>query len=186
MRITSGRLKGLKLKTPRFGGLRPMTERTRKALFDILGPAVKGARVLDLFCGTGAVGLEALSRGAQEVVFVDANPRSLALVKENLKHARMLGQAHLKRLTLPQGLGRLKGPFDLIFITPPYDQGLGQKVLEGLPSRLLTPESLVVVEERQGTPLPQETDVLTLVQERRYGEAQLSFYRRKNPCVVPK
>ncbi len=179
MRITSGKLKGLKLKTPRFTGLRPMTERTRKALFDILGPRVQGARVLDLFCGTGAVGLEALSRGAKQVVFVDANPRSLSLVRENLKHARMLGQASLKRLTLPQGLDRLRGPFDLIFVTPPYDQVLGALVVKTLPPRLLAPEALVIVEERQGTSLPKETDILTLVQERRYGEAQLSFYRRK-------
>jgi len=181
VRITAGKVKGLKLKTPRFPGVRPMTERARKALFDILGPGVEGARVLDLFCGTGAVGIEALSRGAEEVVFVDASKRSLALVAENLKRAGFSENAKLLRRSLPEGLVSLLslGSFDYIFITPPYGQGLGERTLKALDPTLLAPEALVVVEERAGVELPSETALLTLADTRRYGEARLFFYRRK-------
>ena len=179
MRITSGKFRGLRLKTPRFTGVRPMTERARKALFDILGPHLEGAVVVDLFCGTGALGIEALSRGAQRVTFVDASPQSLKLVMENLKRAGVLDAAQIKRLKLPQGVLRLKGPFDFIFITPPYGQGLGEQTLKALPARLFTPETVVVLEERRGITLPNQTSCLNIFDLRRYGEAQLAFYRRK-------
>ncbi len=181
MRITAGKAKGLRLKTPASRDVRPMTERARKALFDILGPQIEGKRILDLFSGTGAVGIEALSRGARKVVFVDASSRSLALIRENLRRAGFESQAKVLRRTLPQGLKNLAsfGPFDLIFVTPPYGQGLAAKVLEALEGDLLAPEGLVIVEEREGEKLFSETSLLTLIDQRRYGQTELFFYRRK-------
>ncbi len=181
MRITAGKAKGLRLKTPASRDVRPMTERARKALFDILGPRIERKRILDLFSGTGAVGLEALSRGAGEVVFVDASPKSLALIRENLRRAGFESQAKVLKRSLPQGLKNLVsfGPFDLVFVTPPYGRGLAAKVLEALEGDLLVPEGLVIVEEREGEGLFSETPLLTLIDQRRYGQTELFFYRRR-------
>ncbi len=180
MRITSGRLRGLRLKTPKGADIRPMMDRVRKALFDVLGERVKGARVLDLFCGTGALGIEALSRGAQEVVFVDQSPKALALVKENLRRAKIEEGAQIKRLTLPRELSRLKeeGPFDLVFVTPPYGRGLAAKTLPFL-LELITPRGVVVVEERaeEEVPYPQG---LKPFKEKTYGATRLLFFFRED------
>ena len=153
-------------------------DKVRKALFDSLGPEVSGKRVLDLFCGTGALGLEALSRGAEEVVFVDHSGDALSLVRENLKR---LGEerAVILKLELPRGLSRLEGPFGLVFITPPYGKGLARRTLLALSPTLLSEEALVIVEERAGEELPVETPLLTRVKQRRYGQTELHFYRRK-------
>ncbi len=181
MRIIAGKVKGLKLKTPSSKGIRPMTERARKALFDILGLKVEDARVLDLFCGTGAVGIEALSRGAKEAVFVDSSHRSLSITKKNLKRAQFLENSTLIKCTLPAGLKDLisLGPFDIVFITPPYGRGLGVKTLKALSPLLLYQNSIVVLEERAGQDLLSETDVLTSFDQRRYGQTEFFFYRRK-------
>ncbi len=180
MRITSGRLRGLRLKTPKGADIRPMMDRVRKALFDVLGERVKGARVLDLFCGTGALGIEALSRGAQEVVFVDQSPKALALVKENLRRAKIEEGVQIKRLTLPRELSRLKeeGPFDLVFVTPPYGRGLAAKTLPFL-SELISPGGVVVVEERaeEEVPYPQG---LKPFKEKIYGATRLLFFFRED------
>ncbi|NPB08765.1 MAG: 16S rRNA (guanine(966)-N(2))-methyltransferase RsmD [Thermodesulfobacteria bacterium] len=178
MRITSGRLRGLRLKAPKGADIRPMMDRVRKALFDVLGEKVEGARVLDLFCGTGALGIEALSRGAGEVVFVDQSPQALALVRENLRRAKIEEGARIKRLTLPRDLSRLEkeGPFDLVFVTPPYGRGLAAKTLPQLP-KLVAPGGLVVVEERaeEEVPCPEG---LELLKEKTYGATRLFFFRR--------
>ncbi len=181
MRVTAGKVKGLKLKVPRSREIRPMTERARKALFDILGPKVEGARVLDLFCGTGAVGIEALSRGAKEAVFIDSSLKSLSLTKENLKKARFLENSILIKCTLPGGLKNLMslGAFDILFITPPYGSGLAVKTLKALSPLFLCQDSIVVVEERVGEETPCETEILTSFDRRRYGQTELYFYRRK-------
>ncbi len=181
MRITSGRFRGLRLKTPKTPGIRPMMDRVRKALFDILGEEIEGSKVLDLFCGTGALGLEALSRGAREVVFVDQNPKALGLVKENLHRARVQGGIKLLRLSLPRDLARLhpEGPFDVIFVTPPYGQGLARRTLQGLGS-LIRPGGWIIVEERVGEKILPPPE-LELHKEKTYGKTCLFFFRRSAP-----
>ncbi len=178
MRITAGKFRGLPLKAPRTQQIRPMMDKVRKSLFDSLGDKVAGAKVLDLFCGTGALGLEALSRGAMEVVFVDRSSEALAWVRENLKKARVTEGVKLLKRHLPGGLEGLAGPFDLIFITPPYGKGLAEKTLFPA-AALLAPEGLVVVEIGPGETLPSETSSLTRVKKKRYGQTELHFYRRK-------
>lgn len=155
-----------------------MTDKVRKALFDSLGPAVSECRVLDLFCGTGALGLEALSRGAKEVVFVDCAREAVSLVQKNLE---LTGEKRGKifKLELPRGLSRLKGPFDLVFVTPPYGKGLAKRTVLSFPVDLLSAEALVIVEERAGEELPLETPLLTKFKQKRYGQTELHFYRRK-------
>ena len=180
MRITSGKFRGLKLKSPKGPGIRPMMDRVRKSLFDALGPEVVEARVLDLFCGTGALGLEALSRGAKEVVFVDQSAKALALVKANLARARLSEGYILLRLSLPRGLAKVfpYGPFGIIFLTPPYGRGLAEKLLPLLPD-LLVPGGLLVVEERVGLVLPQ-VPRLELTNQKKIGQTELFFWRRED------
>lgn len=180
MRITGGKARGLKLVSPKMAGVRPMTDRTRKALFDILGPKVCGARVLDLFSGTGALGLEALSRGAKEVVFAEASSRMLEVIRENLKKAGFQDKARVYKARLPRDLRCLpEGPYEIIFITPPYGTGLARETLSRLKPSFLAEGGLIVVEERKQSGFEVENTPWEPVETRRYGETVLYFWRRK-------
>ena len=125
MRVIAGSLKGRRLKAPTWEGLRPTSDKLRETLFNVLGPRVVGARVLDGFAGTGALGIEAISRGAVEVVFVEQDRRAQALVAKNLAHCGIaLGYAIL-RATVARGLEQLRAapefaPFDIVLLDPPY------------------------------------------------------------------
>ena len=197
MKITGGFLKGRNLYCPPASALeiRPLRTRIRKALFDILGDDLSGLRVLDLFSGTGALGIEALSRGAEFVLFVDSNKKSVELIKKNLERFNLLDKAMILQIALPQGLKKIKERFfflrkgegsqketlhyDLVFITPPYRTGLSLKTLENLPSEILNPKALIVVEEESGVDLPEEVAQFELEDKRAYGETTLYFYRIK-------
>jgi len=179
MRITGGKARGLKLISPKTSGVRPMTDRTRKALFDILGPRVCGARVLDLFSGTGALGLEALSRGAEEVIFAELSSRMLEVIRENLKKAGFEEKARVYKVRLPRDLRCLpEGPYNLIFITPPYGTGLARETLSRLKPSFLAEGGLIVVEERKQADFEVENIPWEVVEIRRYGETVLHFLRR--------
>jgi 16S rRNA (guanine966-N2)-methyltransferase len=197
LKITGGFLKGRNLYCPPASALeiRPLRTRIRKALFDILGDDLSGLRVLDLFSGTGALGVEALSRGAEFVLFVDSNKKSVELIKKNLERFNLLDKAMILQIALPQGLKKIKERFfflrkgegsqketlhyDLVFITPPYRTGLSLKTLENLPSEILNPKALIVVEEESGVDLPEEVAQFELEDKRAYGETTLYFYRIK-------
>ncbi|MCY4507341.1 MAG: 16S rRNA (guanine(966)-N(2))-methyltransferase RsmD, partial [Acidobacteria bacterium] len=154
MRIIGGTHKGRRLSTPRWEGLRPTSDRLRETLFDILGPCVEGARVLDGCAGTGAVGLEALSRGAAHAVFVDRDPRAVALIRRNAEACGLADRCTVRRAALPADFRRLApGAFDLMLLDPPYGAadigpmlaaaaarlGPDRRLLEGRPRRLKTP-----------------------------------------------
>ncbi len=184
MRITGGRFKGQTLLTPSKGQLeiRPLRSRLRKALFDLLGQDLTGIQVLDLFSGTGALGLESLSRGAELVIFVDLNPESLKLINKNLERLNLKEKAKVLRLRLPEEIKKLlilgREVFALVFITPPYRKGLAQKTLEALPQEVLAPQALVVVEEESSVNLPSRVGALILEEKRTYGETSFFFYRK--------
>ncbi len=186
MQITGGRFKGQKLYTPPSGSaeIRPLRSRIRKALFDIIGNNLEGKRVLDLFSGTGALGIEALSRGADFVVFVDFSSRSIELIKRNLDKLRETEKSLILRLRLPEdfkGIVNLSKRynllFDIVFITPPYEKGLSLRTLERFPVEILKEDALIVVEERSNIPLPQTMGTLHLFKKKTYGETTLHFYR---------
>jgi 16S rRNA (guanine966-N2)-methyltransferase len=197
LKITGGFLKGRNISCPSALALeiRPLRTRIRKALFDILGDDLSGLRVLDLFSGTGALGIEALSRGAEFVLFVDSNKKSIELIKKNLERFNLLDKAIILQITLPQGLKKIKERFfflrkgegsqkenpsyDLVFITPPYRTGLSLKTLENLPIEILNPKALIVVEEESGIDLPDKVAQFELEDKRAYGETTLYFYRIK-------
>lgn len=158
-------------------GTRPSSGRLREALFSIWGERVVGARVLDSFAGSGAVGIEALSRGAGEVDFVEARPEALAVLRRNCA-LLVPGSFRVLRARLPDDLGRLVGePFDLAFADPPYRFTEWGQLLAGL-SSLLASGGEAAVEHSVRSELPDRAGSLERVDERRYGESQLSFYRR--------
>jgi len=126
MRVTGGEAKGARLRALRGAETRPTADQVRKALFDILGATVAGARVLDLFAGTGALGIEALSRGATEAVFVESSREACSIIQSNLSMAGYRGKGIVRRSDAERFLSRKARPaFDLAFLDPPYARGLG-------------------------------------------------------------
>src|SRR5438132_10536436 len=123
MRVIAGSLKGRRLKTPTWDGVRPTSDKLRETLFNILAPRIGGARVLDGYAGTGAVGIEALSRGAAHVTFVERDRRAQALVAENLAHCGVPADGYvIIRASVSRALGDLHAaPFDIMIFDPPYD-----------------------------------------------------------------
>lgn len=187
MRITGGFLKGRELLTPpsREREIRPLRTRIRKALFDILGHDLKGVRVLDLFAGTGALGIEALSRGAEFAVFVDNSPKSLSIIQKNLEKFQLTERAKVISLKIPEELPKLVSlveafnlAFELVFITPPYEKGLSVRTFISLPTSLLTPQAVIIVEERTSKfNLTDEKPNFVLFKTKIYGETSLYFFR---------
>jgi 16S rRNA (guanine966-N2)-methyltransferase len=126
MRVTGGDAKGIRLRTLRGSETRPTADQVRKAIFDILGPGVQGARVLDLFAGSGALGIDALSRGAAEAVFVESNREACSVIMNNLATTACRGRGLVRRADAERFLNRKARPaFDLAFLDPPYARGLG-------------------------------------------------------------
>lgn len=171
---------------PKGQSVRPTSDYLREALFNILGGSVVGATFLDLFAGSGAVGIEALSRGAASVIFVEKNPLSLKALWENLKKVGFEGQAEvipadvLRFLKAPH----VRRPYDVIFLDPPYYRGfLAEEVLKLLAQGgFLKPGGIVVVESFHKRLLPQRAGPLVLIREVRHGEAKLTFYT--NSCQL--
>ncbi len=178
MRIIAGAFKGRVLAGPKWPGLRPTSDRLRETLFDILGTSVRGARVLDAFAGTGALGIEALSRGAASVVFFERDPRAQALIAANLRRCGVAEGYVMIRAA--SGLRRAAGEgrgFDLILADPPYD-ALDLAAAVALVSAWLAPEGLLVLEHARRRPAPSETGALRCVRAVRAGDSALAFYRR--------
>lgn len=160
---------------------RPTADRVREALFNILSPWIADARVLDLFAGTGALGIEALSRGAREAVFVERDPKAVRVLRANLRHT---GLEPLARVYVGDALreaARLGGQgmrFDLILVDPPYRTGLAQAALAALDAAgAVAPGAWVVVEHAAQEDMPERAANLTKVRAARYGDTVLAFYR---------
>ncbi len=191
MRVTGGRACGLKISIPPGRGIRPTSDRVREALFQILSVKFdfnwEGKRVLDLFAGSGALGIEALSRGAADVIFVDVSARALAGVKNNLDLTGFTRSAVLLKADI-RSAGLMKKklfnhcPFDLILADPPYSKGLGGAVttlVEEMP--LLSPGGWLVIEEFSCAELPEQMNFDTgravLEEIRTYGQTSVFMYR---------
>lgn len=184
MRIVGGAFRGLKLAELGQGSeathLRPTTDRIREAIFNLLvngkyGNPVAGARVLDLFAGTGALGLEALSRGADFVTFVENGPKSLALIRDNAERARAMNSISvLRRDATRPGLNE-GPPHDLIFLDPPYSKGLGEKAIAScLQNGWIAPGAFIVWEEAKP---PKIAAPIQMVDQRKYGQSIITIAR---------
>ena len=182
MRIIAGKHRGLALASVGKGDagahLRPTTDRVRESLFNLLlnggyGDPVDGARVLDLFAGTGALGLEALSRGAAHVTFVDDGGKARALIRENVGKCKAEGVTKVFRRDATK-LGEVRGaPFDLIFLDPPYGKGLGERAMgAALSGGWVAPGALIVWEDNAPITPPAGLSVLD---SRKYGDTQITI-----------
>jgi 16S rRNA (guanine966-N2)-methyltransferase len=185
MRVIAGTFRSRRLKGPGKLRLRPTSDRLRETLFNVLGPAVRDALFVDLYAGTGAIGIEALSRGAREVVFVEEHAATAQLVRENLAGLGISPGAHkgveLIEATALKSLETLAARHrvaDFIFLDPPYEEEEEHlRILEFLDaSHLVAPRGLVIVEHSRKTELPERLDRLERVRLLEQGDAALSFY----------
>ncbi len=196
MRITGGSARGRKLVAPRSGQtfIRPTCDRVREALFNILGKQITNSTVLDLFAGTGAIGIEALSRGAAFTLFVDQSLEAGRLIESNLRTCFHRPQAAFMQLNLAttphlQSLScttRSFTLFDLVFMDPPYQKRLAERTLTMVEKAdILMPGALVIVEEHRDVALPTEVGSLSVTDQRHYGETRLWFYGRQSYELQP-
>lgn len=180
MRVIGGTKKGRKLLLPSNKAIRPMRDMVRMALFNILGERVEGSRFLDLFAGTGSVGIEALSRGAKYAAFVDNSAGAVRLIRKNLENLDLQDRAkvyQMDALEVIKFFEHREHKFDLIFIGPPYGKGLVEKTLLKLAtSSILAPGSIVVTEIFKKETLKDQYGNLKLFIEREYGDNLLKFY----------
>jgi 16S rRNA (guanine966-N2)-methyltransferase len=176
MRVIAGELRGRRLTAPRGSATRPTSDRVREALFSILGPFVEGARVLDLYAGSGAMAIEALSRGALEATLVDSSSAAIATITNNLSRLEIAAEVH--RQTAAGYLQRARSAarqYDLVFLDPPYRDAsaIGSELSSAL-RPVLAPGARVVAESDARAPL--ELEQLTLLDERRYGDTMIGIY----------
>lgn len=183
MRIVGGKLKGHSLAAPSGRETRPTSDRVREALFNILAHGIAGfdledARVMDLFAGTGALGFEALSRGARFCLFIEETSVARGLIRRNADALGLIGQCRIWRRDATRlGPCAPQTPFDLAFADPPYGKGLGEAALGSLvQGGWLRPGAVVVLEEVERAPLP-EISGLAAIDRRTYGDTQIGFYR---------
>jgi 16S rRNA (guanine966-N2)-methyltransferase len=185
MRIVGGTLKGRTIRTSEGRDTRPTSDRARESIFNILAhadwaPPLDGARIIDAFAGSGALGFEAISRGGAFCLFVETEAPARGCIRDNVEAFQLFGNTRIHRRSAtdlgpkPAGLG---APFDLVFMDPPYARGLVPPALEQLVrGHWITPEALVVAETGANEPAP-ETPGWTLLDERTYGAARVSFLR---------
>jgi 16S rRNA (guanine966-N2)-methyltransferase len=178
LRIIGGYFKGRILKTPKGPATRPTQGMLRESVFNICQNEIQGARFLDLFAGSGAMGLEALSRGASHVTMVESDRRALSSIRENIATLQIASQTTLIPLEAFQAMKRLRDPFEMIYVDPPYSKPASPYIEALLKLSLLSPNGTLFLEERKGAhPSAPEFPALSLIGTRRFGEAILHQYR---------
>ena len=188
MRIISGSCRGRKLVQIQGQDIRPTSDRVKEALFNILGPGIREKSVLDMFAGTGALGLEALSRGARSAVFLDTAQSSCDVIQRNVELCRMSDYARIIRHDIINAsLPVFDPPFDLIFMDPPYNKGYPEQVIgkSGF-FNLLAPEGIVIVEQSAKESFNYPVNSLDKYLEKKYSRTALRFLRksdRRQGCV---
>ncbi|MBU0581354.1 MAG: 16S rRNA (guanine(966)-N(2))-methyltransferase RsmD [Candidatus Margulisbacteria bacterium] len=177
MRVISGKAKGRKLKQPKTDKVRPTQDKVKEALFDIIAQKVAGAKFLDLYAGVGAVGIEALSREAGDVVFIEQKPK---YIYENLQITGLTGRVYATKVaTALKVLNKHQEKFDIIFLDPPYFGEEAESTLNNISTfDILTPNGLVIVEYHKSKNLSVKIGELEEVKKRFYGQTGLSFYKK--------
>ncbi len=181
MRVISGSAKGRPLKAVPGNGTRPTTDKVKEAMFSIIGPYFDGGQVLDLFAGTGGLGIEALSRGMEHGVFIDMEYKSIEVIKSNVQSARLTEQAEIYRNEAGRALKVLQkreSTFDLVFLDPPYRMKNGIELMQEMHERgLLNPGATIVLEFETGHPYPTGCQHFIGVRQAEYGDTTLYVYR---------
>lgn len=179
MRVIGGAFKGKKLHSLRGTITRPTSDRLRESIFDIIAFEVKGAFVLDLFAGTGAFAIEALSRGAEFAVFIDNTKNAISIIRENIKSCMIDSRAKVIKWDIKRNLNCIKlmsPPFNLVFIDPPYNKNFIKPALSNLRlSSSMENGALIIVEHSNFESIPEEPVVFKLTDQRRYGKTLVSF-----------
>lgn len=179
MRVITGKARGVQLKTPDGMLTRPTSDRVKEALFSIINFDIPGAKVLDLFGGTGQLGIEALSRGAQSAVFVDAREDACKLIKENLKRTKLEPGGHVVRSDYLDYLSRCREQYSIIFLDPPYAEVFLENALKRITEiDILQSNGIIVTERPLGKELPWEFEGYTRSRDYKYGKTLLAIYRK--------
>lgn len=178
MRVIAGEAKGHNLKTPQGLSTRPTADKVKGSLFSMLIGKVYGATVLDLFAGSGALGIEALSRGADSCVFTDMSQEALSCIRANLEHTKLLEKATVLKTNAISYLENCRGSFDLIFLDPPYHKGLAEAAMDIISRRNLLKEGGYVSVETDGDEaLPETFGTICILKNKKYGRISLKIYK---------
>ena len=179
MRVITGKARGVQLKTPDGMQTRPTIDRVKEALFSIINFDIPGAKVLDLFGGTGQLGIEALSRGAVSAVFVDAREDACKLIRENLKRTKLESNAKVIRSDYLDYLNRCREQYNIIFLDPPYAEVFLENSLKRITEiDILQSDGIIVAERPLGKDLPWEFEGYTRSKDYKYGKVLLTIYRK--------
>jgi 16S rRNA (guanine(966)-N(2))-methyltransferase RsmD len=179
MRVITGTARGIQLKTPDGMQTRPTADRVKEALFSIINFDVPGAKVLDLFGGTGQLGIEALSRGAESAVFVDAREDSCKLIRENLRRTKLEKNAKVIRTDYMDYLKRCREQYNIIFLDPPYAEVFLENAIKRITEiDILQTDGIIVAERPLGKDLPWEFEGYTRSKDYKYGKVLLTIYRK--------
>lgn len=182
MRVITGSAKGVALKTPEGMLTRPTAERVKEALFSAIQFDIPAARVLDLFGGTGQLGIEALSRGARSAVFVDQRKEACDLIQENLRRTKFMSQAKVIRSDYMEYLKRCRETFDIIFLDPPYAEIFLENALKAIAEiDILQSDGIIVTERPVGKELLVELPGYTRSRDYKYGKTLVTLYRKEDP-----
>ena len=179
MRVITGKARGIQLKTPEGMQTRPTADRVKEALFSIINFEIPGAKVLDLFGGTGQLGIEALSRGAASAVFVDAREESCRLIRENLKRTKLEQDAKVVRSDYLDYLNRCREQYNIILLDPPYAEVFLENAIKRITEiDILQSDGIIVAERPLGKELPWEFEGYTRSKDYKYGKVLLTIYRK--------
>ena len=180
MRVITGKARGVQLKTPDGLTTRPTADRVKEALFSIIQFEIPGARVLDLFGGTGQLGIEALSRGAKSATFVDAGEPACRLIRENLKRTRLEADGRVVRSDYMDFLNRCREQYNIIFLDPPYAEVFLENALKKITEiDILASGGIIVAERPLGKELPWDFEGYTRSKDYKYGKVLLTLYRKE-------
>lgn len=179
LRVITGTARGRKLATLEGPEVRPTTDMVKEAMFSILQFEIEGANVLDLFAGSGQLGIEALSRGARACVFVDSSRDSQNITRQNLQHTGLAAAARVAAMDYAAFLKTTKETFDIALLDPPYEKGMAADALPLLAEKM-SPGGAIICETRRGEPLPERAGGFSVKKTYRYGKIMLTLYRRRS------
>jgi 16S rRNA (guanine966-N2)-methyltransferase len=177
VRVIAGRLRGRTIQAPAGRETRPTSDRVRESLFNLLGSIPRGAEVLDLFAGSGALGIEAMSRGAGRATFVEARPDALRVLRRNLESLGLTAATVVRRADASSAGAFSGGPFDVVFADPPYSDGLAAQIVRGAEGAL-APGAILALEHAATEAPPEPPETLALWKSRRYGGTCVTLYVR--------